>query len=80
MLEPTLIVWHFMASLVNASEGEVTIFSDFAVLHATPFERLISSRSKFLLVRIFNRQTDGLASEPVTDVVYTMVSILYMDI
>jgi hypothetical protein len=72
----TLIVRHFMSSLVNAGEGEVAILPHLTVLDTTPGHGLISSGAELLRMRVLQLETDSFATEPVANVVLCKTSQL----
>lgn len=58
-----------MTALVNSCEAEVAVLSHFAVLNATPQQRLIAGSGELGFVGVIQSERDGLASEPVADIV-----------
>lgn len=64
-----LVVRHHVASLVDASEGEVAILARLTVLHPVNEEGRVPGGLELLAVLVLHGEGDGLAAEPVTDVV-----------
>lgn len=62
-----------MTSLVNASKREVTILAGLTIFDAIHGEGSISRRAELLAVGIFGCERDGLAAEPVADVICVTV-------
>jgi hypothetical protein len=63
-----------VASLVHTGEGEVAVFASLAVLHTVNEERRIAGGLELLAVLILGCEGDGLATEPVADVVGVTVN------
>lgn len=69
----TLIVWHFMPTLIHTCEGEVAVLSYFSVLDTAVGQRLVASFCELLAICVLQCQAYGLAAEPVADVVCVAV-------
>ena len=68
-----------MARFIDTHEAEIPILAHFTVLFSINKERCITSCAEFGSVRIINAKGDGLAAEPVTDVVSVTVIQSYAD-
>ena len=64
-----LIVRDLVSSLVDAREGEVAVLPALAVLHAIDRHWCVAGLAELLRVRVVQVERDGLAAEPVADVV-----------
>jgi hypothetical protein len=60
----TLIIWHFVASLVHAQKGEIAVLAHGTILDAVDEERLVARLAELLLVSIVNAEGDRLATKP----------------
>ena len=58
-----------MSSLVDAEEGQVSVLTHFAVFGAVDGEWLVAGGGEFGAVGVVQSEGDGLAAEPVADVV-----------
>lgn len=68
-----LIVRHLMTRLINTGEREVTILPRLAILDTIDEEGRITGLLELLAVLVLRREGDGLAAEPVADVVCVAV-------
>ncbi len=64
-----LVIRDFMASLVNPGEREVSVFAGFAILNTINQEAGVAGLLELLGMRVLQGEGDGLATEPVADVV-----------
>lgn len=68
-----LVERNLVTGLVNTGEREVAVFAGFAVLDTINEEGLIASSLELLAVLVLCGEGDGLATEPVADVVCVTV-------
>lgn len=64
-----LVIRHLVSGFVNAEETQVAILADLSVLSAVDGEGLVAGCSEFLAVGVVQGKRNGLATEPVADVV-----------
>ena len=68
-----LIVRHLMTSLIDTGKREITIFPRLTILNTIDEEGRISRLLELLAVLVLCREGDGLAAEPVADVICVAV-------
>lgn len=68
-----LVKGDFMAGFIHAQEGELAVLADFAVLGAVDDEGSVTGGVEFLGVSVVEGEGDGLAAEPVADVICVSV-------
>lgn len=64
-----LVKRHFVTGLVDSGEGEVAILAGLAVLDAVDEQGGVAGFAELVGVRVVRRERDGLAAEPVADVI-----------
>lgn len=64
-----LVVWDFMACLIDASEGEITILASFPILDAVDFQGRVPCASELGGLGVVRSEGNGLTAEPVADVI-----------
>jgi hypothetical protein len=69
-----LVVRHLMTRLVDTGKAEVAVLAYLAVFGAVNHHRLVARSAEFLAVGVVDCETDGLAAEPVADVVGITIS------
>ena len=62
-----------MSTLINPRKREIPILPNLTILHTTIHQRRIPLLRELLRVRIFEAQTDRLATEPITNVIRVAV-------
>ena len=68
-----------MACFIDTHEAEISILPHFAILGPIDDERCIACSAKFGGVGVINLEGDGLAAEPITDIVCIAVVHSYSD-
>lgn len=64
-----LVKRHFVPGLVHAQETELAVLAHFAVLGAVDDKGCVAGGVELFRVRVLQCETDGLAAEPIADVV-----------
>ncbi len=68
-----LVKRDFVAGLVHAQKGELAVLADFAVFGAVDDKGGVAGGVEFLGVGVFEGERDGLAAEPIADVICVSV-------